>query len=454
MPTGLATLGGHALDSRHVRSPSHAVLFAILENFPGRRASWGLRIVFLKEDSFAFLRKVRSGIRCGPGLEREGRGHRGNGAVAPGEASRGGVSVSSDPSMNPSSSTPPRAAWAPAVMVVLASILFCGKGVFGKMILLSGATPADLMGMRAIWASPIYLAILGSVAWIRRPDARDFLRMSLWGIVGFWLGPRLTFEGLGRTTAGLERILIQTSPAWIVLLVWFLHKRRPTGRVGLSLVLCYGGLLMACLGRDGERAVADMLGVAEILAGCLVWSLFVVRVGALHTRYGVVLPTSVGMVVAAAASAVESGVSGHLGSLLQPGASIRGSLALLVVFSTVAPSFLMQKGLQRLGPVRTGLLSLAGPSLVPLATSTLLGETMSAPQAIGLAVVVASSLPLNLRKEVSASADRPAGSPPRAPRSLAGSAPGATPAKIRRTGLDRPLPGARRGARGGVSPRG
>jgi threonine/homoserine efflux transporter RhtA len=161
---------------------------------------------------------------------------------------------------------------------------------------------------------------------------------------------------------------------------------------------------VACLGRDGARATASPLGVVQILSGCLVWGVFVAHVGSLQDRCGVALTTSAGMLVAALCSAGESAWNGTLGTVLAPGEWAVLPVAGLVLLSTVVPSFLTQNGLHRLGPVRMGILSLAGPALVPFLAAAFLGERMSLPQVAGLAVVVVASVPLGFARSRSESA--------------------------------------------------
>ena len=302
--------------------------------------------------------------------------------------------------MNAPDTTPPPnpkpipAEWIAVASILAGSILYSGKGLFGKAILEHGISVVDLMALRTAWAAPFYLAVMVWALSRHVPAARDVLLLVGWGVAGFWIGPRLTFEGLRHTTAGLERILIQTAPAWIVLIVWLQRGRRPSVKTLGALALCYAGLVVACFGRDGLRATASPLGVVQILSGCLVWGLFVVNVGPLQDRCGVALTTSAGMLVAAVCSAVESAWNGALGVVVAPGAWAVVPVAGLVVLSTVIPSFLTQNGLHRLGPVRMGILSLAGPALVPFLAAAFLDERMSAPQVAGLAVVVAASVPL------------------------------------------------------------
>jgi drug/metabolite transporter (DMT)-like permease len=293
----------------------------------------------------------------------------------------------------------------PVLGVVIASVLYSLKGLFAKKLLLHGARIEDVMALRTAWAAPFYLAVL----WFQRKHLRGRKSLALmelcgWSFVGFWVAPRLNFAGLGSTSVGLERILVQSASAWIVVLSWVLWKVRGTGRSPVRLMTwiglgaCYAGLAVACLGRDGARATASPSGVFLILSGCLVWALFILRIGRIQESFGPLVTTCTGMLLSAIASIGESALRGHLGTLTAPPSPWMLWLAGLVVLATVIPSFLQQSGLQRLGAVRMGLLSLVGPAVVPLFAAWLLGESMSPPQVAGLLLVLAASVPLALGK--------------------------------------------------------
>lgn len=293
----------------------------------------------------------------------------------------------------------------PILGVVIASVLFSLKGLFAKKLMLHGARIEDVMALRTAWAAPLYLVVL----WFQRRHLRgrtprELAMLCGWSFLGFWVAPRLNFAGLGSTSAGLERILVQSASAWIVVLSWVLWKVRGSGRSPVRLVTwlglsaCYAGLAVACLGRDGTRATASPHGAALILSGCLVWALFILRVGKVQESFGPLVTTCTGMLLSAVASFGESAVRGHLGTLVAPPATWALWLAGLVILATVIPSFLMQSGLQKLGAVRMGLVSLTGPAAVPLLAAWLLGESMSPPQVAGLLLVLAASIPLSLGK--------------------------------------------------------
>jgi len=292
----------------------------------------------------------------------------------------------------------------PVLGVIIASVLYSLKGLFAKKLLLHGARIEDVMALRTAWAAPIYLAVLILQRHrLRGRTALEIFELCGWSFLGFWAAPRLNFAGLGSTSVGLERILVQSASAWIVVLSWVLWKVRGNGRspVGLltwiGLGACYAGLVVACLGRDGARATASPSGTLLILSGCLVWSLFILRIGKVQDRFGALVTTCTGMLLSAVASLMESAMRGHLGNLASPPSAWTVWLVCLVVLATVVPSFLQQSGLQRLGPVRMGLLSLVGPAVVPLFAAWLLGESMSPPQLAGLLLVLAASVPLSIR---------------------------------------------------------
>ncbi|HNY31782.1 MAG TPA: DMT family transporter [Fibrobacteria bacterium] len=283
------------------------------------------------------------------------------------------------------------------LFVIAGSVLYSTKSLFVKRMMLESIDSGEILTMRLVWSAPVYL---GVIAWIllgHRGRWKDVAKMFLLGLWGFWLAPRLNFAGLGRTSAGLERILVQASTAFVILFVAVSLRRCPSRTVMVSVVVCYLGMLLALVGRDEGRPFADPVGVGLILAGAVAWALFVVGVGKLQERLGSGLCTSVGMVAAALPALVETISTGDPVQVLRPSASILWPLAGLVVVGTVVPSFLSQAGLSRVGPVRASVLSLVGPAVLPFLASAMLRETMPVHQIAGLSVVLASCALMTLR---------------------------------------------------------
>ncbi len=58
------------------------------------------------------------------------------------------------------------------------------------------------------------------------------------------------------------------------------------------------------------------------------------------------------------------------------------------IFCTVIPFFLLYEGIRRIGATQAALISLSGPAMTFFAAWLLLGEVLTAPQALGFAVVI------------------------------------------------------------------
>lgn len=283
------------------------------------------------------------------------------------------------------------------IFVIVGSILYSTKSLFVKQMMFASVDAGEILALRLVWSAPIYLAVIGWILVRHKAQWKDLAQMFLLGLWGFWLAPRLNFAGLGRTSAGLERILVQASTAFVILFVAVSLRRRPSRTVIASVVVCYLGLVLAMAGRDEGRPFADLGGVGMILAGAVAWALFVVGVGRLQKRLGSGLCTSVGMAAASLPAVLETFFVGDPVRLLHPQASLLWPLAGLVMVGTVVPSFLSQAGLSRVGPVRASVLSLVGPAILPFLASAILQESMPIHQIAGLSVVLASCAVMSLR---------------------------------------------------------
>ncbi|MEN9309351.1 MAG: hypothetical protein RL173_3283 [Fibrobacterota bacterium] len=282
-------------------------------------------------------------------------------------------------------------------LVIAGSVLYSSKSLFVKHLMEIGAEAGDVLSLRLAWAAPVYLAV---VFWsLSRRDVAltDLVKMSALGWLGFWLAPRLNFAGLGSTSAGLERILIQSSTAFVILFVALRSRKPPKAIVTISVFVCYAGMVLAMAGRDQGRAFADPAGAVLIVAAAAAWATFVVGVGPLQKSMGSAFSTSVGMAAAAVPATTESVINGHATLFAAAPSGWIAPMLGLVALGTVIPSFMAQAGLARVGPVRSSILALAGPAILPLLAMWSLGETMPWQQIAGLAVVLASCAAMSLR---------------------------------------------------------
>jgi drug/metabolite transporter (DMT)-like permease len=74
---------------------------------------------------------------------------------------------------------------------------------------------------------------------------RDWLAVTVLGVLGYYGASILDFLGLKYISAGLERLILFTYPTLTLLFGVALHGRAITRREGIALVLCYAGIAAA-----------------------------------------------------------------------------------------------------------------------------------------------------------------------------------------------------------------
>lgn len=276
----------------------------------------------------------------------------------------------------------------PAVVAaIMASILFSSKGIFTKNAMTYGVTAMDMLTLRMVFAAPIYAAVL---IWSlrRNPVApKALVRAMLLGLVGYFICPSFNFNGLQTVSASLERILIHSSPAFILIVAWIKGREKMQRSTVIALAICYAGVLASSLGRDNGNAYADPIGVISILMSSLLWAFFLVEAVEVQKRVGAITFTSAAMLLSAALCLGRTAITGHSEHLLNANTQVYIDGILLGVVSTVAPSYLGAYALKKLGASQVGIYSMVGPLFTPVAAALYLGEQMSALQIVGFTLV-------------------------------------------------------------------
>lgn len=280
---------------------------------------------------------------------------------------------------------------------ILASILFSGKGILAKAGMAHGTSALEMLALRMALAAPLYAGVL---VWSLRRNPVPFaalLKASALGLLGCYLCPSFNFYGLETVSASLERVLIHTIPAFVLAISAFTGRGKLGGKAMVALVVCYAGIGISCLGRDGARASADVVGVASILASCVLYAFFLVESMSMQKRIGAITFTSMAMLTSAIACTVQSFVTGHSGALLSPPEGVFPIALALAVLCTVFPAYLSAYGIKLLGASRASVLSMIGPLLTPLAAAAALGERMSVLQVVGFSLVFGAGIVLAKR---------------------------------------------------------
>jgi drug/metabolite transporter (DMT)-like permease len=291
--------------------------------------------------------------------------------------------------------------WIGVVLGLLAAILYSLKAVFVKLAYLpSGEVteqvpPITLMMLRLGFSFPVYLAILLWV-WRRteqKPTYKQIGMAMMIGVMAYYLCALLDFTGLQYITAQLERLLLFTYPAFVILLGALFFGGQLTGRGIASVTLAYGGLVVVFLGGDITESSNLLLGSALVLACAFVFALYQLLAKNFIDSIGPKLFTCLAMLGAAIAiflhfiiSAMQS--DGVMAALDLP-ARIYWIGLIIAVFSTLIPSFFMNTAIGRIGAQKVAMLGMIGPLATIAAAILVLGEPFGIWDGVGTAITLA-----------------------------------------------------------------
>ena len=131
-------------------------------------------------------------------------------------------------------------------LVGVSALLFACKGTLIKFLFAQGATVADIMLLRMLFALPVYgwVGIVYAKKEFHALTASHFAGAAIIGIAGYYLASYLDLRGLQTVSVGLERIILYTYPVFVMIL----STIYPGKKISLPLCICiaviYAGLIM------------------------------------------------------------------------------------------------------------------------------------------------------------------------------------------------------------------
>ncbi|MDQ7072750.1 MAG: DMT family transporter [Gammaproteobacteria bacterium] len=291
--------------------------------------------------------------------------------------------------------------WVGFALAAFGTLLFSLKSIFIKFLYQQGLNADSVLVMRMVLALPIYSAIF---FWLLRDKPpKEELNLSILqkifalGFLGYFLASLLDLMGLELITAQLERLSLFTYPFMVAVIGYFLFNEPITRRLIISLVITYSGLLLV-MGQELQLTGNNVVrGVALVLVSALSFAFYVLLSKQFIRRLGSMLFTSLAMI----ASSIFGLIYGVImldwsGLLINTTAWLW--LVMLVVFSTVIPSFMMTEAIHRIGPAQTGVMGMLGPIFTIILAVYLLNEPFTLMIAIGGLMILAGVFSLVVKK--------------------------------------------------------
>jgi len=177
-------------------------------------------------------------------------------------------------------------------------VVLWGFGPIGTRYLVGtdhAALPAmAFLALRYGLAAVMFLPFLAGIRAWSRLDLVFGALCGLIGIAGYNLPSVL---GQRTVSAGLTGLLNGAEPMMIVIIAAFTHRRVPTGWTLFAGAVGLAGIVL--LAHGSGPALGDPLGIALVLIGALLWSVYCVIIPRLIFARGAVTVTAVSMVFGA-----------------------------------------------------------------------------------------------------------------------------------------------------------
>jgi len=289
-------------------------------------------------------------------------------------------------------------------LAIVGSVLFSAKAIVVKLAYRHGVDAATLIALRMAFSGPLFVV---AYVWSGRSAAplaaRDHLRLIVVGLLGYYAASTFDFLGLQYISAALERLILYLNPTLVLLMSALFLGKRFSRRELAALALAYGGIVLVFQHDVSLEGEGVALGSALVFGSAVCYAAYLVISGELVRRIGAIRLTSYAMCVSTLAVFVQFIVLNPLGALRQPVPVYWLSLV-NGLLCTVLPVFATMLAVERIGAGSTSMASMVGPVSTIVLAYVFLGESFSAWQLAGTALVLVGVYVLSQSKPAAARA--------------------------------------------------
>ncbi|MFK8046883.1 MAG: DMT family transporter [Halioglobus sp.] len=278
------------------------------------------------------------------------------------------------------------------MFVAIGAIMLAAKGLFAKHLYSLGVDYETVAATRSVLAVPGFaiIAILsGSFRGEVRLKPLHAAAAIGAGLTCYYLGSMSNFYALTLIDASVERSLLFTYPALVVLLGVLLGLEPLRKSTLVALLATFVGIALV-VGIDSSEVLnANIEGALWVFFCALTIAVYFLVSAKLSPIMGSAMFTLLAMGAAGIAFAVHYEVTqGWLDVSMSTQAW--GWLGALIIVATIIPLSLIAEGVRRIGSQRAAFASTVGPPAAAVMAVVFLGEQISVFQLLGIAVVVTS----------------------------------------------------------------
>ena len=286
-------------------------------------------------------------------------------------------------------------------MVAGAAILFAVNGSVSKVVLQSGLTSIQLTQARSIGAALGFALILAVTNPGRlRVTWRELPFLAVFGITGVAFVQWLYFVSIHRLPVGIALLIEYLAPLLVALWARYVLHEDVRRRIWAALALALVGLsLIVELWGTGDSAL-DSIGIAASLAACVAYAAYILMAERGVTRRDPISLVAYGFAFAALFWLVVQPIWEFPFGTMDDSVSLLGNLddrtaplwllvTFIVLVGTMATFALVVSALRHLSATRVGIVAMLEPVAAAVVAWAWLGESLTVPQLVGGAVVLA-----------------------------------------------------------------
>jgi len=286
------------------------------------------------------------------------------------------------------------------VLAILGTLLFSLKSIFIKLLYQQGLDASTVLVVRMALALPIYIIILTITLHYRTKtelNPKTVGSVFLIGFLGYYLASLLDLMGLELVSAQLERLSLFTYPFFVAILGLVFFKEPITRKLLIAMLTSYSGLWVV-MGQELQLTDNNVVqGLSLVLGSALSYACYVLLSRPWIERLTGLVFTSLAM-ISSSIFGLLHGVIVIDWTLVSLTSTAWLWLFMLVVFSTVIPSFMISEAIHRIGPAQTGVVGMLGPVITIGLAVYLLAEPFTPEIALGVALVLLGVMSLILKK--------------------------------------------------------
>lgn len=296
-----------------------------------------------------------------------------------------------------------------------AGALWAGAAAVASHLFDNGVSPLELVEARAVIAA----AGLGLLSLARRRVHRvsgcggtgSSPSSAVGTVVSLGLALALVnlayYLAIDRLAVAVAIVLQYSAPALVVLWTATVERRRPSGRVLASLVAAVTGVVLVSELLTGDVGKLDLFGIAMGLASAVLFATYTLLSERAEEAYGPLGAVLRAFIVASVFWIVVQVPFGWPGSLFEPENVL--PVLFVGVAGTLVPFLLYVWGVARIRSERASIAATLEPVLAALFAWMWLGQSLSAMQIGGGALVLAAVTSLHATRPEAADAADPAG---------------------------------------------